>query len=307
MAMPDIPIPAELAVEAEPLSDDELARYFDVHEAFTSASGLPEHMRPQPSETEAGRWRIESDDAAEWALRKLAMARDEAARLREQADEWAARIEHWFVQAAREHVRTEAFMRERLEDYGLRRRDAGGAATLNLPSGTIKTTSSQPAVEVVDDATLALVLETALGEPPRALSDEDAASYRAWREAWDKLVADSDEPVELVKRTPKVYVGPLRKLVRVAELPTGQTRWVLSLSCEHEQIITTDDDDMGVELGDELPCSQCPGDPIDGAALSTLIAVEQQQLTELVAVGPDDEPVPGAGVKPGGVTATVKP
>lgn len=316
MALPDFPLlPPELAVDSPPLTDDDLATYFAVMDAGPNA-GMSHTGQEDPEMAEAVElgavvhgWRVEADDQAEWALRKLALANEELRRLAEQAQEWQARIGAWFQQAAHTHQRTAAYMEERLADYALRLREVGGPATLQLPSGTIKTTEQKPKVEVADDALLARMLDEALAEPTRALSEEDAAAYKAWRDAWAKLVAEADQPVELVKRTPKVYVGPLRKLVRAEERPTGQTRWVLSLSCDHELATVTDDDasePARPKLGEGLACSLCPTDSIDGETISTVVAIEEIKLTELVPVGPDGEPVPGAMVNPGGIVPKVE-
>lgn len=303
MALSDFPLPAELAVDEPPLSDEDLAVYF----GRLDEQPDPDYAPLPASESTVGRWRVEADDQAEWALRKLALANEEMRRLAEQAQEWERRIRAWFQQAAATHERTAAFMEDRLADYALRLRAAGGPATLQLPSGTIKTTEQKPAVEVADDALLARILDEALGEPQRALDEDELARWRAWQEAWAKATAGMEEPLELVKRTPKVYVGPLRKLVHVEERPTGRERLTLTLACDHEaaEVIAAGAETDAL-LGSLTACPLCPADSIDGEAMQVVVATQVEPLTELVPVGPDGDPVPGAQVRPGGITPKVE-
>lgn len=293
----DLPIPPELAVDTEPLSDDDLALYFDVRDTRPGdgSDGPPEEELATAEGVH--RWRIEADDQAEWALRKLAVANEELRRLAEQAQEWQARIGAWFSQASARPQRTAAFMEERLADYGLRLREVGGPATLTLPSGVIKTSDRKPAVEVEDDAQLARYLDEML------LPDSEQPE---WLAAWSKATEGMEEPLEVVKRTPKVFVGPLRKLVHVEERPTGQTRWLLTLSCDHELTKVTNPEEAAPQLGHDLACALCPGDVIEGETVVKIVALESVELTELLPIGPDGEPVPGASVRPGGIVPKVE-
>ena len=235
------PIPAEVFYdEAPPLSDEDLDQLFaavehladgdaDVveevafHEAMSVLAG-PDDLPSTPHAQATARWEV-TDDTAAWAAAKYAEASVTLDQLAVQAEEWRARIEHWFRQASRRHARTAAFMEQRLEQYALRVREDGGPATIPLPAATLRTTVRKPSVIVEDDDAVA-----------------------AWADSVPAGVLEEMlDGVELVHRTVKVAVVPLRKLVRVQEEP-------------------------------------------DGA---------------MFAVGLDGEPVAGAGVRPGSVTASV--
>lgn len=297
MAIPaDLPIPPELAVEVEPISDDDLDLYFDVMATTPGdgAGGPPEADLALAESVD--RWQIDSDDLAEWALRKLAVAQEEVARLEQQALEWQRRIDEWFAQAAAPHRRRIAWATERLEDYALRLREAGGIATLTLPSGVLKTTVTKPAIEVADDAEVASWLET--------IDDREKAAL--WDDAMEAagLALDSDE---FVKRTPKVYVGPLRKVARIDERVLEHVA-VVALGCDHElRVLVNGPDDLSVpQPGELMPCPVCPQDSLEGDQRRPVAAVVVEPVLEYVVVGPDGEAIPGAQVRPGGVTAKVE-
>ena len=299
MALPDFPLPPELATDEPPLADEDLALFIEHGPTDDEAFDHPEDYTEEAHRrARVQRWRVEDDDAAEWALRKMAVAGEELRRLREQADAWADRIQAWFDQAARTHARTVEVMEAKLADYGLRVREAGGPATITLPAGVIKTSSRSAAVEVEDDATVARYLDEVL------LPD---AEQPAWLAAWHKATEGMDEPLEVVKRTPKVYVGPLRKLVRVGEEDDGVDVRV-SLACGHYQEFTTETvEDLGIpERGEVITCTVCPADSIDGDARVPVELVTMTLRKRPVAIGPDGEPVPGCTVRPAEVTAKVE-
>ena len=200
MSAAELPNLPELALVDEPLTDDDLDRYFAMNEGTDQTMPLADdHARSVDG------WRIEDDETADWALRKLAVAAVERQVLVEQADEYIARIRSWFDRVARKHERTMSFMENRLEDYGLRRREAGGAKTVELPSGVIRTSEAKPAAEVDDDEALAAYIER----------ETDGRGDMAWAEAIRAAGFDLDD---MIQRTPKVYVGPLRKVVHVEEV-----------------------------------------------------------------------------------------
>lgn len=300
MAMQDLPIPPELALDDEPLTDTDLARYFDAlqdaaGEAGVDAEQVAGWLAEQPGDqapNRVARFRIEDDNAAEWAMRKLALAQAEVAQLQAQAQEWADRIQHWFVQAARPHADTLVYMEERLADYGLRRRQAGGSATLNLPSGAIKTTSSSRAVEVADDEAVAAYVR-------EVLHGTDADRAAAWREAIEaaELAVEGD----LVRTSHKVYVGPLRELARATEVQTGDYELVVVLGCGHtHSSVIPQVDDLSIPVRGELVgCQGGCGSPQPVASTIT------KARTHQVVLGPDGREVPGAQVREGGITAKV--
>lgn len=300
-AVPDLPIPPELALPdgAEPFSDYDLGNYLAGNDEWTS-SGLITFRDDGTVETAAsplvrtervGVWRIEADDQAEWAGRKLAEAAEEVARLQEQANEWAARIGHWFEQASKRPRQSADFFEGHLEDYAMRIRAAGGPSSLVLPSVTVGTTLHKPAVKVEDDDLAATYL-TQIPSTPEA------------REQWDRAWAAVDfEPDDLIQIKPKVYVVPLRKLVHVEEVEEPLWDWEAISECGHkwegEDPVGQPDDFLIPDRGEMITCHDC-GQQVAVAAVVT------RQRKRLAAVGPDGVEVPGCTVSEASVTATVE-
>lgn len=312
MAHAELPIPPDLAVDTPPMTDDDLAAYFAVMDAGPNAELVngPDHVDPDHAAAiedaaHVHGWRVEADDQAEWAMRKLALAQSELRVMVEQRDEYVARIDQWLDRTSRQTRRTIAYMTERLEDYGVRRRDAGGAATLSLPSGVVKTSKAEPKVEVLDDEQLAIHVQSLI-EVELAMPTGDPERPTPWADAYRAAGIESLD--DLVRWNPKVYVGPLRKLAAVADRRAGTTI-TTTLACGHTLVHTTNavDDDGDHAVGELVPCSLCPHDPIDGPQDQPVASVDAVPLTELVAVGPDGEPLPGAGVDLGGITPKVVP
>lgn len=311
MALTDFPpIPAELAGDAPPLTDAELDAYFGyVDEQASEAAVDPETVDEWLTTSEddgvaesvaarVARWRITDDGAAEWALRKLAEAQAEQEELRLRAEDWTARITAWFTQASKRPAQLSAKMEALLELYALERRAETGTATLTLPSGVVSTREAKPAAGVEDDEAVAEWIDLRLTIPPSNAEAAGIARYRLWREAVDEL--DPSKP--LVTRSAKVYAEPLRKLVRIEQQPTGVLEWTLSLSCEHEQIVTTDQgasEPAPPKNGEVVGCPACDD-------LTTIVAVSMKPLMAAVVVGPDGVAIPGATVKPGEIKASVK-
>lgn len=299
-------MPPELALDEPPLTDTDLAVYFGDAEAlaveasldFDAAAELLREAATDSPVHAAARWRIEADDQAEWAMRKLLVAEDEMRQLIAQRDEYVARIDAWLERCAKASARTVGYMTERLEDYGVRRREAGGSPTLHLPSGSVKTSSSRPAADVDDDDVVATWLETIDGRLPA----EQAAK---WAAAMDDAELTLDD---VVQRKAKVYVGKFRKLVHVAERVVGSIV-TTTLRCGHTITTTTTEVDAEGDhaVGELIPCTLCEPDPIEGPVSQPVASVEVEPATEPVVVGPDDEPIPGAVVKPGGIKPTVVP
>lgn len=307
--MTDDLLPPELAADAPPLTDTELDELFrwaddtaDEHhqpwrDVLADCSPTPEVVTPHLSVLI--RWRIEDDEAAEWAGRKMATAAENVKRAGEQRDAWVARITDWYDEVTKRDRYTVVAMEARLEDYGARVRAAGGPATLTLPSVTIKSTVTNPKAEVDDDEAVAVYIEAALsndqGEPDKA----------AWMGALDGAGLDMRD---LVKREAKVYVQPLRSLVQLGEVDDGQ-RAVVTLSCDHVvDMPVTGLDDLAIPSPGELgPCTVCPADPIDGPPQVHVTHVEVVEVKRPAVLGPDGREVPGTVVNPGGVTVKAKP
>lgn len=295
-AVPDFPMPPELALPAggEPYTLDEIDLYYDVM-AVGPTDGRDEDPGPVELGAEIHAWRIEADDQAEWAGRHLAVAAEELARLREQANEWAARIGFWFEQASKRPLQRVGFFEDRLADYAMRVREAGGPSTLTLPSVTVGTTLHKPAVKVEDDDRAAEYLIAA-----RHMADD----MNPWGQAWATVDFDPDD---LMCSTMKVYVGPLRKLVHVEEIEEPLWDWEVILECGHvrksDAPVDQPDDFIIPDRGDVVRCPECTE---GSAAAVTVAAVVTRQRKRLAAVGPDGVEVPGCTVSEASVTATVK-
>lgn len=225
------PIPADLREGPPPLADEDLDRFLerppelratvlDIAQAAdeegpeslavaraaqpAEASGVA--IDPAEAVREAGvaRWEVEDDDAAEWAMRKLANARHVIEQAGAQADQWRAPIDAWEEVATASARRTAEFMEGRLAAYMLRRREETDHAvkSIPLPSGALTSKGATTAkVQVDDDVKLAAALREHLTE------------------------AELAEVVAVTEST-KVYVTPLRNLVKIVEHDDG-TRSVM--------------------------------------------------------------------------------
>lgn len=267
----------------EPFDDDAVDDYFE----NTSAS-IEDRLASQHP---VARWQIENDDQAEWAARKLAAA---GLLIREKEtlrNWWVSQIEDWFRSETMRAHRSYSFFEGRLQDYALRERVEHGRATIKLPTAEFGTSARQAKVDVADDETLAAYLDDRLLRPPVGAGDEGLARWRAW---WDAVEAVKESDESLVRRAAKVYVGPLRKLVRIEERSNGYEVRVVQ-SCGHEQtwFAETLDDETPV-VGEIIRCDVCD---------NTLVVQEVEFLpvVDAVVVGPDGQPVPGVVVDPGGI------
>lgn len=188
--MTDVPIPSELAVDEEPFTVDELDGLLYEREHF------PETPPGEVSPTllPVARWAIDSDGAAEWALRRLAEIDAELDAHTVQAAAWAAKIRAWFDDKTKRAAPRRAFFAAHLERYGIqKRRENPKAATLRFPSGVIKTTDHSPKLVVNDEKALI---------------------------AWFHTVASEARTKELVRTVESVPVTELRAAVELVEVPT---------------------------------------------------------------------------------------
>lgn len=306
-AAPELILPPELAVApgGEPFTDDDLDRWgeavtgmaamlggslTDAARSLALVGDEPHHGAVVLPEQVRG-YRIEEDDHAEFCLRQLALEEATIAQLQLQADEYQARIRHWFDQESRRHAGRAAALEERLEDYGLRRREATGSATLTLPAGKIATTHTDPKAAVLDEEAVAAWADT--------VPDEVIATK----------LGSGDEPGErgqLVVRKPKVYVAAFRKLTTVQRIVVG-VEVVATLECGH--ILTTrlmgDEPSGQAPTVERVPCGVCPPDPIEGDVLQTVVEVTTEPVYELQVVDLAGDVVPGTAVEPERVTAKV--
>lgn len=112
-------------------------------------------------DAEPERWRIRSDDAAEWAGRHLAALDRERAEFDARAAAYHDRIERWYKAEVGKLLRQRAMFDAHLRDYALRLRDEG-RKSLRLPSVSISTRAADPPRVDLVKADKAALLEWAL-------------------------------------------------------------------------------------------------------------------------------------------------
>lgn len=192
------PLPANLAVEIEPFTDDELDTAIDAIWANT----------PDDIPAAVGTFLLSDEGRAEWAMRKLRGFSLRLVEVNRQHDDWVARIEgNREALTVRLDARVTVF-RTALERYGVLRRKANkDDATIRLPSGVVKTTESK--------------------RPVVSFSDETRFA------TWARRHLPPEQLANVVKDIPKLYIMELRKLhLRVVDegvqwSADGKTDWVL--------------------------------------------------------------------------------
>lgn len=269
------PMPPELALadDDEPIADIDIINIIDVSQQIdvTVIDIAEAETTPAPH-----RWRIEHDDVAEWAMRKLVKLRVAQETIDGQAAVWIDKIQAW----RDDMVRTDrvadriAFFEAHLTDYARRLREADPKRkTFKYPSGKVTTTSYEPKASVVN---------------------EEVVIH------WAKSVGHGTGDV--VQMTEKVMLAPLRAIVELVELADR-----VVLSCG-EEVLTTDGalirsgegwapGVLGtVWIGDGVVCPSCSCDALVALVTETHLVVQY---------GGDD--VPGTTVEPGGMHVKVVP
>lgn len=262
MALPmtDLPLPPNLA-GPDPLPAQALERYLTLLsppqevEQEGGSEEEPEQRELTAEQVEemdsVARWAIGSEGEAEWAMRHLRGHLRRRAEVKAQADEWRAQIDQWERGEVAKLLPSLEFFAGRLEAYGLAVRKADpDRATIDLPSGAIKTTSSGARVTVEDDRLAGLWLAENLEEVPEALC----------------------------KWTAKVYVGPLRKLLVVAE----------------EEVEVGTDEESGDPVTELRRYAVPPMNPATGEAWPDEVPLAERA-------------VPGVVVEPPGISVKVAP
>lgn len=107
------------------------------------------------------RWRIEDDDAANWALRKLAVLEDEQDRINTQAFAEIARINEWRTTRLAALTHHHDFFQARLTEYFRAiRHNNPDTKTYHLPAGTIASRATPGHIEILDEPALIAWAET---------------------------------------------------------------------------------------------------------------------------------------------------
>jgi hypothetical protein len=99
------------------------------------------------------RFRIQNDDQAVWAMRKLSAASKRIQEIKHIADSEIERIQSWAEQQSREPLRDSDYFEAILIEYGRGQR-IEGRKSVSTPYGTIKSRTAPPAFEVDKDAFL---------------------------------------------------------------------------------------------------------------------------------------------------------
>jgi len=288
MALPmhdDLPMPPELATEAPPIPDAELAQLFDEAAALAADAGLNAEAAAEAvvESEDAPSWHITGLGTAEWAMRHAAGAERALGELQAQRAEWAARIDRWFQQAAAREQARLAFFRGHLEAWALdeRERTGGRTKSVTLPSGRVATTAHKAKVVVADEQAVVEWADATLG-------------------------LDAQDVAPVVR---KVYVNPLREHVEMVEvidharlvLASGElVAWLRDGSVPDGEVVPSD-----VAVGSTCPAVgdgwPSPDDATDLVARVEVIASHREVR------GPNGQPVPGVAIEAERVTAKVVP
>jgi hypothetical protein len=96
-------------------------------------------------------FRVDDDQKADWALRKLAVIRRKQAENQSIFDAELARIKEWLSKVNTALERDSAYFEAVLTPYALQQRSEG-RKTVTLPHGTLKTTAGQSHIEFKDES-----------------------------------------------------------------------------------------------------------------------------------------------------------
>jgi len=248
---------------------------------------------PDVDDVAVGRWQIDNDGAAEWALHRLAVNRATLKQLEAQRSDWHERVEEWFKTASRAPRRAAEWFDTQLQFFGMDRReqsprDSKGQPTVKtvaLVTGAIATTGHQEKIVVANDAAVlewAENLAVLLDEPPT-----DGSDWLTVEEGGILKYAVTAADVGIIKVTKSIMVAALRQHVQIIDGaqfdPPAQCH-----SCGSTDGVYSDD-----EVDQQWTCGSCGDEwPV-------------QRNARRVVVGPDQLPVPGVTVEPAYVTAKV--
>lgn len=133
------------------------------------------------------RFRVEDDDAANWALRKLRAIRARQTDHERLAEGEIARVRDWLAEVVGPLQRDAAFFEGLLADYARRCRENpdDGRKTISLPSGSVTTRQGSPRWTVNPDAFLPWARQN-FPDLIRVREEPDLASIKAAATAVDE-------------------------------------------------------------------------------------------------------------------------
>lgn len=268
MSALEVPLPAELADQDG--IPEELLDYI-LARIEQGTESLPE-AQAHAYEPAAARWTVDGLGSAEWAMRNVARVDAEAVLVAEQARAWQERIDAWRIAAERRLRTRREFFVHHLTAYALaeRERSDGKVKSIKLPSGTIRTSSAKA--------------------KPTVVSEQDVI-------AWARENLEPDEVAAVVKVTEKALVSELRKAVELVEV-VDHLRVVCSpCGCIVDPWPTV----AGIVPGhgDGVTCPSCESEALIGR---WEVVASHSEVRDRAG-----RPVPGVGVEPAHVEATVVP
>ena len=202
------PLPAELLDVPEGYDEGE------IDATFATAEG--ENIPVVEAIESDDRWRVRTDDDAEWALRRIAAANADLEALHEKAKRWTEQITGWFEQAAREPARTAEFFTAQVERYAMAERREHDRKSVRLPSGRFSTRQSAEALEILDDDKVLAWAHIHAPDTIRLRADVLVSSLRGCLSPAESegkwVVVETGEVVDL---PPGVLVRPARVIPKV--------------------------------------------------------------------------------------------
>ena len=202
------PLPAELLDVPEGYDEGE------IDATFATAEG--ENIPVVEAIESDDRWRVRTDDDAEWALRRIAAANADLEALHEKAKRWTEQITGWFEQAAREPARTAEFFTAQVERYAMAERREHDRKSVRLPSGKFSTRQSAEALEILDDDKVLAWAHIHAPDVVRLRADVLVSSLRGCLSPAESegkwVVVETGEVVDL---PPGVLVRPARVIPKV--------------------------------------------------------------------------------------------
>lgn len=289
-AFVDDPMPAELVLDHEPVSEEELDIFHEwggeilTPEEIAEADGVVEDEDGAPLPG-AAHWSITDDDSAEWAGRKYREKMDRVEDVRAKAKRWVERIHAWADDQARKPLADARYFEGQLERYLARRRAASAftnrkgetdykVKSIALPS--VRLSSRTNGAKMVIDEESALVL-------------------------WAKTLPD---PLREAAVKETFLVSGVKSSV---VFEPEQTGWEYALECGCFQRESFDPESP-VDAEEDLMCathhehtSVLGAEPVTQLQAWLVIPAGEETDTEI------RQRVPGVHVDPESVTITVKP